>query len=371
MNEVRLKRCTNCLMLETRPRITFDENGVCNACRWAEEKKKIQWEARWQQLENLCDSHRSSSGNFDCLVPVSGGKDSSYVAYMLKHKMGMNPLCVSIVPGLEFEVGRENLRNFINAGYDVVTINPNPDVAKKIGRRGLEEQGQPLMSWINSVQVGVFKTAINFNIPLIMFGEEGETEYGGSSKLRDTPFYDTEDSIKIYLSGVDPERYLNQFDAKQLYWWLYPTDEEVKKAGLKIAHWSYFENWNPYEHYLIAKEFCGMKEREDASVGTYNNFAQTDTCLFDLHTYFMYLKFGFGRCTQDVGIDIRRGALDRQQGIQLVRKFDGYFPEQYVDLYCGYYGMTRDEFFACIDKWANKDLFEKVDGVWKSRVIVE
>ena len=361
----KLRYCANCLMPSTRPRVTFDERGWCNACAWAEEKRRtIDWVDRQRQLTEFCDKFRSRNGNFDCIVPVSGGKDSSYVAYMMKHELGMHPLCVNIVPPLEIDVGRRNVENFINSGYDCVRIAPNPVITRHISRRTLIEYGQPLMSWIINVQVAVFKMAINFGVPLVMFGEEGETEYGGSSKLKNSAVYDIEDSIRLYLSGVDPRQLQGQFSDAELYWWLYPSKDEFRRSNLAVSHWSYFEDWDPYKHYLVAKEKCGLQEKDQASVGTYNNFAQTDTCLYDLHTYLMYLKFGFGRCTQDVGIDIRRGALSRAQALPLVRNFDGHYPEEYVGEYLDFFDMTSQELEDVFDKWANKELFKKANGRW-------
>lgn len=363
-----VRYCTNCLMPATRPRITFDERGRCNACVWAEEKKSaVDWGRRRQELLEYCARYRSADGRPDCIVPVSGGKDSSYVAYMMKHELGMHPLCVNVAPPLEFEVGRKNLENFIQAGYDVLRVFPNQVITRRISRRALIEFGQPLLSWIINVQVAVFKVAINFGIPLVMFGEDGEVEYGGSSKLKNTAVYDIEDSIKLYLSGIRPELYRDEFSEKELYWWLYPGESDFRKAGLAIAHWSYFENWDPYQHYLVSKEKVGLKETPIASVSTYNNFAQTDTCLYDLHTYLMYLKFGFGRCTQDVGIDIRRGAMSRKQGLQLVKMFDGAYPEIYEEQYLDYFSMTREEFREVLGRHTNRELLHEVDGAWVLR----
>ena len=130
------------------------------------------------------------------------------------------------------------------------------------------------------------------------------------------------------------------------------------------AHWSYFENWDPYEHYLVAKEKCGLQEQVERSQGTYNNFAQTDTSLYNLHVYLMYLKFGFGRCTQDVGIDIRRGAMSRTQGLALVRKLDREDPKNFISQYLEYFGMSRHEFDAILDKHVNKSLFRKERAEW-------
>jgi N-acetyl sugar amidotransferase len=359
-----MKYCTNCLMPDTRPRITFDERGWCNACQWAEEKKNIDWNRRWKLLEELCDQHRSKSG-FDCIVPVSGGKDSSYVAYMLKHRLKMHPLCITIRPGLALDIGERNLVNFINSGYDHIHLTPDPLISREIDRIGFIEDGRPLLGWQTSVQTGIFRLAQKLSIPLVMFGEDGETEYGGSDKLKTQHYYEAEDSVKLYLSGHDPQKYIETFGEKALYWLSFPSTEELHEAKTCIAHFSYFENWDPYEHYIVAKEKCGLKEQEERASGTYNNFSQTDTALYNLHAWLMYLKFGFGRCSQDVGIDIRRGAMVRKQGVALVKRFDRENTDQFVPLYLDYFRMTRDEFDATVAKHVNKNLFQLINGQWE------
>lgn len=352
-------------MPDTRPRITFDHNGVCSACTWAQEKREsIDWDARWKLLESLCDAQRSTR-SFDCIVPVSGGKDSSYVAYMMKHRMNMHPLCVTIRPGLALPIGEKNVLNFIESGYDHIEVTPDPRVTQAINKIGFVEAGRPLLGWMTAVQTAIFRVAVQFKIPLIMFGEEGETEYGGTKKLRHQHYYDAEDSVQIYLSGHDPQQYRSLFPEKALYWLTYPSAEEMREVGVSAAHWSYFENWDPYEHYLVAKEKCGLQEHAERSSGTYNNFAQTDTSLYNLHVYLMYLKFGFGRCTQDVGIDIRRGAMSRKQGLALVRKLDREDPEAYIPQYLEYFEMTRAEFDEVLAKHVNKSLFRRVGSSWE------
>lgn len=354
-------------MPETRPRITFNEEGACNACVWAEEKATVvDWESRRRELDELIEYHRRRNANrFDILVPVSGGKDSSYVAYKVKTELKMKPLTVTIGAPMPFELGERNLQNFINTGFDHVKINPNPEVGRRIARAAFIEQGQPMMAFMISVQTTIFKLTVLFDIPFVMFGEEGEVEYGGSNRMKHRACYDLDDTVKIYLSGNDPRKFLSEFTEQDLYWWLFPTEEEFRAINPKIAKWSYFENWDSYAHYLVAKEKCGLEESDVRCVGTYNNFAQTDTLLYDLHCYLMYLKFGFGRCTQDVGIDIRRGAMTRKQGLALVKRYDGEYPEPYVDDYLKYFDMTIEEFDAALDRHANRDLFRKVDGRWK------
>jgi hypothetical protein len=148
------------------------------------------------------------------------------------------------------------------------------------------------------------------------------------------------------------------------------SNEKVNKSNIQLTHWSYFENWDPYRNYLIAKEYCGLREAEDSNSGTFTNFSQNDQALYALHTYLMYLKFGFGRANQDACIEVRRGAMGREQAVNLVRLYDGHYPEEFVGLYLDYYQMTQPEFDEVIDRYANKKLFEKLDGRWKPRFLV-
>ena len=149
-----------------------------------------------------------------------------------------------------------------------------------------------------------------------------------------------------------------------MHFFEFPSDDEFGDLPVEITHWSSFEDWDPYRNYLVAKEHCGLQEATGANSGTFTNFAQTDQALYALHTYVMYLKFGFGRANQDASIEVRRGAMDRNQALNLVRLYDGQYPEEFVPQYLEYYRMTEAEFDAVLDKWANLDLFEKRDGRW-------
>ena len=363
--KVKMKYCTKCLMPDTRPRIQYDENGVCNACLWAEEKKHIDWLERWNKLEVICDKYRSrNSKNFDVIVPYSGGKNGAYIAYTLKEKLGMHPLCVTIRPPMEDPIGVQNIKNFLDRGYDHLMISPNRLVERAIDKENFINKGIPMHAFMIAVQTAIMHTATNYDIPFVMFAEEGETEYGGSSKLKNKHTYDIEDSINLYLSGVDPAKYLDQFSEKELYWFLYPEPEEIRRVKPEISHWSYFEDFVNYKHYLVAKEKLGLVERAERNIGAIENFSATDTDIIHLYFYLMYLKFGFGRTTSEIGNEIRRGAMTRKQGINIVRKFDGEFPEKHIPSYLKYYSLTREEFDAVLDKWANKELFEKVNGIW-------
>mgnify|MGYP006165257397 CR=1 FL=1 len=367
-----LKWCSNCLSMSTRPRITFDERGFCNACRWMEKKKTLDWDSREKQLINLLDKHRSDSGGFDCMVPVSGGKDGSYVAYNLKHKYGMNPLALTITPALALDLGEENLRAFVASGYNHISVNPAYESMRVLNKQGFIEMGFPYFGWLISIQAAVVKMASQLNIGLIFYGEDGEVEYGGSEATDSTPIYDVNYMKKIYLEGgFEKVLDASNLTESDLYFFRFPNNEALHKNPIDITHWSYFENWDPYRNYLVAKKECGLTEAKDNNAGTFTNFSQNDQALYALHAYMMYIKLGFGRANQDASIEIRRGAMDREQAVNLVNLYDGHYPEEFIELYLEYYQMTLQEFTEVIDSWANEDLFKKVDGYWKPKFTVK
>ena len=361
----KMQFCTKCLMPSTRPRQTFLENGSCNACRWAEEKKSFDWSGRWAELETLCDKYRSRNKNhFDVIVPYSGGKDGAYIAWNLREKLGMTPLVVTVRPPMEDPIGEQNIKNFLDRGFDHIMVTPNRKVGAYIDKENFINKGIPMHAHMIAVQTVIFRCAVQYQIPFVMFAEEGESEYGGSTKLQNKHTYCLEESIDIYLSGVNPRKYIGMFSEKEMYWYLHPLKEDLMALNPEISHWSYFEDFNNYKHYVVAKEKCGLLERETRSLGSYENFSSTDTDIIFLYHYLMYLKFGFGRALSIASTDIRRGALTRKQALNLVKKYDGEFPETYVKKYLEFYEMTQEEFDVVLDKWANKDLFEKIDGRW-------
>jgi N-acetyl sugar amidotransferase len=363
-----LRWCSGCLTMSTRPRITFNEEGLCNACVWKEKKQHLDWDSRLSELNNLLDLHRRNNGEFDCLVPLSGGKDGSYVAYNLKHKYGMNPLCVTITPALPLPLGEKNLRAFVESGYNHISINPDHEAMRVLNKIGFIEMGFPYYGWLTSITTAPIKIAIAHGINLIFYGEDGEIEYGGSTETESNPIYDIEYQKRIYLEGgyqkvIDA----SGLDKAQLQFFEYPPEAKFTENKIQLTHWSYFENWDPYRNYLIAKEHCGLQEANSSNAGTFTNFSQNDQALYALHTYLMYLKFGFGRANQDASIEVRRGAMHRDQAVNLVRLYDGYYPEEFISLYLEYYQMSQTQFDEVIDRYANKELFEKANGRWHPR----
>ena len=305
------------------------------------------------------ENEKSRKKNFDVLVPVSGGKDGSYVSHMLKNKLNAKPLAVTATPPLQLDVGLQNLKNFVKSGYDLVSIDTNYETMRKINTSGFIEVGFPYFGWLVAIHTVVLRTAINFGINLIVYGEDGEVEYGGNPENINKPFYDYHYMKKIYLENHYQKVFSKiRFKQNEDYFFRFPKDDMLKR--LKITHWSYFENWDPYRNYLVAKKFCGLQESKKNNFGTFTNFAQNDQALVALHTYLMYLKFGFGRATADACIEVRRGSMERNQAISLIKVYDGYFPKEFEDLYLEYFNLNKKNFYNILYKHANKSIFKKI-----------
>ena len=360
-----LKWCQNCINNSLRPRISFDKRGWCNACQWMEEKKVLNWVARKKELKKIISKFKSNS-NYDCIVPVSGGKDGSYVAYKIK-KLGLNPITVTSRPPLEIEVGKKNLINFLKKDFEHIHITTKDKVMRKLNKLGLIHKGSPYYGWLMSIFTVVVKIAIQNKVNLIFYGEDGEIEYGGSTENKNKAIFDVRYIIKNYFEGdYNKILKLSKFNKSDLYWFTL-SSKEVEDRKIGLTHWGYFEPWDSYRNYIVSKKEFGLTESLSGNSGTFTNFAQNDQALFALHTYLMYLKFGFGRATQDAGIEIRRGSMTRHQAINLANLYDNQYPQEFIELYLDYYQMSRKEFDNIIDKWANKKIFKKVNKRWQPK----
>ena len=329
-----MQYCKKCLTPDTRPRITF-EGGICNACLHAEAKKQTDWDAKGEELQKLFDKFRKKA--CDVIAPYSGGKDSVYVAHKLK-EFGMHPLLITLEPHLETEVGKYN-RELLRKEFDCITITPNFEDYRKMAIDGFVQEGRPKKPFVTGISTALLQMAVKMNIKLIVYGDEGEAEYGGASDAQTR--IDRDYLVKYYYSGHDPSEYGS--------WWKLPNNTQLSK--IYATHWSKFENWDAKAHADFARQ-KGMKF--EAQCGTFINYAQLSDILQDLHAYMMFVKFGFGRCTSDAGIEIRAGRMDRQGAVNLVREMDGMFPYNHLNSYLEYFKMDRDRFFNVIDKFANQ-----------------
>jgi len=332
-----------------------------------EEKKTIDWNERQKQLVSLIEKHKGD-GPYDCLVAVSGGKDGSYVAHSLKSRYGINPLCITVRPPLSLSIGDENLKAFINSGFEHLLVSPNSAAMRELDKIGFLQYGQGYYGWLISIHTAVLRIAEKFNISLVFYSEDGEVEYGGGNEKRNDGVYGIDYMRSAYLNlTYEKVMTLAEINERDLYWFSFPQTLLDSLSGIEVTHFSFYESWDPYRNYLVAKEFCGLLEKDEAVVGTFTNFAQNDQQLASLHYYLMYLKFGFGRATQDAGIEIRRGAMTRDQAVSLVKLYDSQAPVEGYQNYCDYFGISLEDFKKTIDKFANQELFEKIDGHWKPK----
>ena len=268
-----------------------------------------------------------------------------------------------------FLIFDSRLLNFINSGYNHIHITPNPETLRIINKLGFIHMGFPYYGWLIAIMSAVVRFANNYNIKLIIYGESGEIEYGGSDKTKYTPFYDVSYMKRIYFEGgydkvIELAKKEYKLGSEELSFFEFPSDIDLKHNQIKFTHMSYYEPWDSYKNYIVAKENCGLKEKDEGNPDTFTNFSQNDQALYALHTYLMYLKFGFGRATQDCGIEIRRGAMTRDQAINLIKMYDNHYPSENIKIYLDYYKMSFSEFNSVLDRYVNKKLFKKIKDRW-------
>ena len=360
--------CSKCVISNQRPRITFDKNGVCSACIFAEHKNTgINWDKRRQELQILCDANRSSDGSYDVVVPGSGGKDSNYVAHMLKHEFGMTPLIVTWSPAIYTDIGRDNLTAFIDSGFDNILVTPNGAVHRLMTKAAFLEMGDPFQPFIYGQYSAPFRVAIQYKIPLVFYGEDGEVEYGGSMDKADRASLNYDDFVDNRFSGITPDFFAKYgVQEKDLLRYSLSKDElvQLKELDIQQHFFSYYLKWVPQENFYYALEHTGFELNNERSEGTFTKYASLDDQLDGFHYYLAYIKFGLGRCTSDTAHEIRDGYLTREEGISLIKKYDGEFPEKHYKTFLEYADITEDQFNEVIDSWRSDHLWEFKNEKW-------
>jgi N-acetyl sugar amidotransferase len=367
-----VKFCRSCTMSNQRPRITFDDNGVCSACNYAIYKNNnINWDKREIELQKLLDKHRKNDGSYDVLVPCSGGKDAAQLAHKLKYEYGMNPLTVTWAPHIYTDIGFENLQNMIRAGNLANELcSPPGDVHRILTKISFEILGDPFQPFIYGQTNYPLQASIKHQIPLVMYGENGEVEYGGDMKnaFNPTRNYKT-DHKKHYFSGLGPEDLTNYgVTENQVSPYLPPSNDKLDSLGTELHFWGYYKKWIPQENYYYCVENTGFKANPVRSEGTYSKYASLDDKLDGFHYYLSYIKFGIGRATSDSAHEIRDDHITREEGIALVKRFDGEFPEKYYKCFLEYCGIDEDYFTEVIDSWRSNHIWRKDGDNWELRM---
>ncbi|MDC1093174.1 N-acetyl sugar amidotransferase [Pelagibacteraceae bacterium] len=374
-----VKFCKKCVISNQRPRIVFDEKGICGPCNWFEEKKKIDWNSRKKQFENLLDKYRKKNGEYDVIVPGSGGKDSGMIAHLLKYKYNMNPLYVTWSPLLYTDIGIKNLQNLYNSGIDGKVFTPNREMQRKISLLGLIFIGNHFEAFGRGQMCYPFHVAKELNIKLVMYGENGELEYGGSLENKDKSGASFSTRDKIYHKGTSTKELLkcglekgivSEKDMNQpsLKYYALPKIEDIEKIGIEMAWYGYFNNWIPQENfYYAAKNYNFEVNPLGRSEGTYNKYASLDDVTDPLHYYMSYIKFGIGRSTSDAAHEIRDGHITREEGVQLVKTFDHEKPSRSLQATLNYLNITLEDLDAIVDGFRDKrpNLWKKTNQDWE------
>lgn len=359
-----MKYCTNCLLPSTKPQLTFNENGVCAACISYWNRPEIDWEQRQKKFLSIVSEIKKNNkkNNWDCVVPVSGGKDSTFQALKLR-ELGLNPLCVTSTTCDLSELGKINIENLKQQGFDYIEFSSNPIVRKKLNRIGLEMIGD--ISWpehisINTIPINV---AIKFGINLIIWGENSQNEYGGLEKAAKAKeltwdwLLQFAGFIGLRVSDIEG---MYGLEKKDLIPYYYPSGEEIKKAKIQSLFLGYFFPWDGYKNYEYAVKH-GFKTYDKWVEGSYGDYENLDNHQTGIHDYFKYLKFGWGRATDILSMAIRRKKITRSKALEIIKEREGKYPSYYLkkslknillDI-----NMTIEEFDVICDKFTNKELF--------------
>ncbi len=374
-----IKFCRKCVVSNQRPRIVFDDEGVCSACRYAEQKDNvIDWKARELELEQLLDRHRSKDGQYDVVVPGSGGKDSAFVAHELKHKWGMNPLTVTWSPFVYMDIGYKNWRSFIYSGFDNILATPNGGLHRKLAKLGFQISGDHFLPFIYGQNSYAYWAAKQYAVKLVFFGENAEAEYGGTTKNNDRPGLPYEDWNELLFKGagidnlvkiaVEMELITEQDAIRNFTLYRPPNVEGLKKEGISHRWYSYYTKWIPQENYYYCREHTGFEANPDGrSEGTYSKYASLDDLTDGFHYYMSYIKFGIGRATSDAGHEVRDGHITREEAVALVKRYDGEFPKKRFKEFLEYIDIGEDEFWTIVDGWRSPHIWIKENNEWNLR----
>jgi N-acetyl sugar amidotransferase len=365
----RIRYCRNCLMPDTRPRIVFDDEGICNACRNAESKAAIDWADRRREFLDYIERYRAKEGPYDCIVPWSGGKDSSYIAWRLKFEFGLNPLLVTFSPLVPNDVAVHNREELLKLGFDHLMIRPNQKVARRLALRFMTERGNPKVAWDAGVNAVPIQVAAKYGIPLVFYAEHGESEYGGrvlseeSKKMRNVA------EVLEHQIGDDPRNWTDdEISDRDLAPYIYPEIEEVERVGVRALYFAYFFRWSIRENYeFIRNKIDFMTDPKGRTDGTFTDFDSLDDKIDNLYYYMQFVKFGFGRAIRDASRQIQNGHMSRAEGLELVRKFDDEFPSTNLQENLDYLSLEEAALADLVDRHRNPEIWTFEGNRWKLR----
>jgi N-acetyl sugar amidotransferase len=384
-----VRYCKKCVMSNQRPAThpeltkrtsgdtpisAFGEDGICDACRYYETKQHIDWDARGKELEAICHKYRKNDGSYDVIVPGSGGKDSIFVSHMLKEKYGLNPLIVTWAPHSYTDIGRYNLEAWQKCGHDHVLFTPNPVVHAKLTKLAFTNLVNPFQPFIIGQKICGIQMAKKFGIEFVMYGENQAEAHNDLEKTK-TPLMDP---VHYTCNSYDEPMYIGGVELRDLekhgigmcdlQSYLPLLREEVDKSGLEVHFMSYYTNWSPQRSYYYVKDCSGFKSNPTGrSEGTYTKFSSLDDKIDGQHYFTSLIKFGQGRAMNDACRDIRDGIITREEGVQLVKKFDQEKPSNHFQFFLDYIGVSEEEYWEVINEARSPHLWKFEDGEWQLR----
>lgn len=362
-----MEYCRRCLYPENaKPTIIFDDEGVCSGCRYHESRKKIDWAKRQQMLQAILDEHKTKareSGNpYDCIIPVSGGKDSHFQTYLMKVVYGMNPLLVTYNHAFNSRLGIRNLNNLVKKfGVDLIRFTANPESVRKISRYMLKTVGDLTWHYHAGIRTLPFQIAVKYKIPLIIWGEHGFAELTGLVTLEDMVEFTKWTRQEHDMRGYEPHNLINEesrITEKDIVPYIYPSDEEIEGLDIRGIYMSNFYYWDALDHAKKMKEMYDFGIHPGPREKTFILHGKTDDHANDVHDYLKYLKFGYGRATDDASMEIRHGRMTREEGIELVREYDHVQPST-LDIYLDFMKISKETFFDWIAPMRDQEIWEK------------
>ena len=388
----KVKFCKRCVISNQRPSSTvefkhdlkekkhviyFDENDICEACRYNDYKEKtIDWGKREKLLSKLCDKYRKNDGSYDVLIPGSGGKDSGFQSHILKYKYGMNPLTVTWTPHLYTDIGRSNFENWINiGGFDNILYSPNGQLHRLLTKLAFKNLLHPFQPFIvGQKQIGA-TMAEKFGIKLVMYGEN-QAEYGNNVKENEIPnldpkyFSNKNDITDIILGGLKVKEIIKKYNYKKSDFIPYTpfSYDRIKSSGINVQFLGYYIKWDPQEAYYFSSKYNGFSPNTERTEGSYSKYSSIDDKIDVFHYYTTLIKFGIGRATYDAAQEIRNNKITREEGKLLVKKYDEEFPGKYFKDFLEYINIGEDNFYRTVDKFRSPHLWGKDQlGNWKLR----
>ena len=365
-----MRYCERCVQPDTRPGLVF-KGDVCMACIFA--GQKVDWNRRRQELDAiLTQVKEKSKSTYDCVIGVSGGKDSYVQALYARDKLNLKVLLVNGVPDKITDVGRANLENLVQQGFDLVMLRPDPTIMRKLVKYAFYEYGNPVKPTEYPLYASAWQVAEKFNIPLVIQGENPGITLGITGFLNPTG-----DATEIFkhntlITGIQEQTGgLVDADALNLYQ-LPETERLIEKSILSVYLGYYMEEWSYSNNINFARSY-GLRGRSDhdpVKTGRLSPYCSIDSDMQIVNQMLKYLKFGFGFVTDEVGYYIREGNMTRKEGVGLVKKYDGKCAPYYINEFCKYIGISVDKFWQVVGGFVNKNLFYREDNMWKPKFVV-